>query len=273
MEMWLKSAIVALLTVIGATLVLTSEIQLNLEKTNDTGRRERRVSPGSSLKLHCCLTQDKPDRCLTQDKAGRCLTQDKAERCHVSWYFQSSGKNLTEMDTEKPLCNWTIVKDCNLSDICHNMPCDLSNINESDIGWYYCKVKIDIPTLRELESSKTKVIVENLKEKTTVQSQTTKSQVTSQKEENDQNENLWMWIIVGASSFVLVLTALLVACVVRKRGCSRSIEEPVYVNTRLGKPSPRLMPADNPKSVSASQDLRTPISARRYEGRNQRYKH
>ncbi|XP_016518829.1 uncharacterized protein LOC103155170 isoform X3 [Poecilia formosa] len=255
MEMWLKSAIVALLTVIGATLVLTSEIQLNLEKTNDTGRRERRVSPGSSLKLHCCLTQDKPDRCLTQDKAGRCLTQDKAERCHVSWYFQSSGKNLTEMDTEKPLCNWTIVKDCNLSDICHNMPCDLSNINESDIGWYYCKVKIDIPTLRELESSKTKVIV------------------TSQKEENDQNENLWMWIIVGASSFVLVLTALLVACVVRKRGCSRSIEEPVYVNTRLGKPSPRLMPADNPKSVSASQDLRTPISARRYEGRNQRYKH
>ncbi|XP_023195040.1 uncharacterized protein LOC111609676 isoform X3 [Xiphophorus maculatus] len=110
-------------------------------------------------------------------------------------------------------------------------------------------------------------------ENTTVQSQTTKSQVTSEKEDRDPSENLWMWIIVGASSFVLVVIALLVIRVVQKRGCSRSIEEPIYANTRTGKPSPRLMPADNPKSASSSQDLRTPISARVYEGGNQKYKY
>ncbi|XP_027882627.1 uncharacterized protein LOC114150434 isoform X2 [Xiphophorus couchianus] len=237
MEMWLKGAIVALLTVIGATLVLTREDRLNLVETNYTGRRERTVSSGSSLKLHCCLTHD------------------KAERCHISWHFESSGKNLTEMEKNKTLCNQTIFANCSLVDICYNMTCNLSNINESDTGWYYCKVKVEIPRLSELQSYKTKVIV------------------TSEKEDHDQSENLWMWIIVGASSFVLVVIALLVIRVVQKRGCSRSIEEPIYANTRTGKPSPRLMPADNPKSASSSQDLRTPISARGYEGGNQRYKY
>ncbi|XP_043985263.1 uncharacterized protein LOC122838587 isoform X1 [Gambusia affinis] len=235
MEMWLKGAILALLTVLGATLVLTRGDRLNLEETNDTGRRERTVSPGSSLKLHCCLNHE------------------EAERCQVSWHFEPSGKNLTERAKKTPLCNRTILKNCN--DMCDNMSCILSNISESDIGWYYCEVKIEIPRLKQLQSNKTKVIV------------------TREKEDRDQSENLWMWIVVGASSFVLVVTALLVTCVVQKKRCSRSIEEPVYANTRLGKPSPRLMPADNPKSASSSQDLRTPISPRRYEGRNQRYKH
>ncbi|XP_023195039.1 uncharacterized protein LOC111609676 isoform X2 [Xiphophorus maculatus] len=237
MEMWLRGAIVALLTVIGATLILTREDRLNLVKTNDTGRRERTVSSGSSLKLHCCLTHD------------------KAERCQISWHFESSGKNLTEMEKNKTLCNQTTLTNCNLVDICYNMSCNLSNITESDTGLYYCKVNVEIPRLSELQSYKTEVIV------------------TSEKEDRDPSENLWMWIIVGASSFVLVVIALLVIRVVQKRGCSRSIEEPIYANTRTGKPSPRLMPADNPKSASSSQDLRTPISARVYEGGNQKYKY
>ncbi|XP_032427044.1 uncharacterized protein LOC116725231 isoform X2 [Xiphophorus hellerii] len=238
MEMWLRGAIVALLTVIGATLVLTREDRLNLVKTNYTGRRERTVSSVSSLKLHCCLSENTFDR------------------CHISWHFEPSGKNLTEMNTKnQTLCNETTFAKCNLTDICNNMPCNLQNIKESDTGLYYCKVKVDIPILSDLQSYETKVIV------------------TSEKEDRDQSENLWMWIIVGASSFVLVVIALLVIRVVQKRGCSRSIEEPIYANTRTGKPSPRLMPADNPKSASSSQDLRTPISARRYEGGNQRYKY
>lgn len=125
-------------SVIGATLVLTRGDRLNLEETNDTGRRERTVSPGSSLKLHCCLIHE------------------EAGRCQVSWHFEPSGKNLTERAKKNPLCNRTILEKCN--DMCDNMSCILSNISESDIGWYYCKVTIEIPRLKQLQSNKTKVI-------------------------------------------------------------------------------------------------------------------
>lgn len=127
--------------VIGATLVLTREDRLNLVTTNYTGRRERTISSGSSLKLHCCLSENTFDR------------------CRVSWHFEPSGKNLTEMNTKnQTLCNETTFAKCNLIDICNSMPCNLRNINESDTGWYYCKVKVEIPKLSELQSYKTKVI-------------------------------------------------------------------------------------------------------------------
>ncbi|XP_017159842.1 uncharacterized protein LOC108166235 isoform X2 [Poecilia reticulata] len=229
METWLKSAIVALLTVAGATLVIPREYNIYL----NTRENKEIVPLGSSLILHCCVAIEKP------------------ERCRVTYYFE--GFNQT--DKKEICCNTTDPTKCNSTrDGCQST-CTLFNISERDYGFYSCKVTVEIPVLSEVSSKRTEV------------------RLTSQKEENE-NENLWMWIIVGASSFVLVVIALLVICVVRKRGCSRSIEqEPVYVNTRLGNPSPRLMPADNPKSASSSQDLRTPISDRRYEGRNQRYKH
>ncbi|KAK5601943.1 hypothetical protein CRENBAI_018893 [Crenichthys baileyi] len=110
----------------------------------------------------------------------------------------------------------------------------------------------------------------NFLEKTTVQSQTTKPQGLNTDEDHDY---WWMWVFVGVPSLVFILIVLLVICFVRSRPCNRGAgEEPIYENTRLNKPSPRLMPADNLKTVPSSQDLQTPSSARRCDERHQRYK-
>ncbi|XP_054911585.1 uncharacterized protein LOC129376117 isoform X2 [Poeciliopsis prolifica] len=231
MEMWLKSAIVALLTVAGAALVVPREHNIYL----NTRENKVHVPLGSSLTLHCCIPLNKSDR------------------CRVNYVFEEF--NQTHKNPKSICCNTTDSTNCNSSTDGCQSTCKLFDISERKNGSYYCEVTVEIPVLIQARSNKTEVVF------------------TSQKEENDQNENLWMWIAVGASSFVLVMTVLLVICVVQKRGCSRSIEEPVYVNTRMGKQSPRPMLADNPKSASSCQDLRTPISARRYEGRNQRYKY
>lgn len=241
MKSWLKSAIIAFFS--GATLVLARG---SIE--NDRENSEIKVFPGSSHTFFCCLKVN------------------ATGRCHVSWYFKPSGKNQTDMNTEKNIYNWT-EKPCNLTNICNNKNYTLSNIKESNVGWYYCKVSAEIPILQVHESKKVKVMLENLMEKTTVQSQTSKTQVV---EKPDVHEDWWMWISIGVSSFILIVIALLVICAAQRRLCNRDIaEEPIYVNTHMMNPSPRLMPPP----VSSSQGLRTLSSARRQEEKKQRHKH
>lgn len=152
------------------------------------------------------------------------------------------------MNTEKNIYNWT-EKPCNLTNICNNKNYTLSNIKESNVGWYYCKVSAEIPILQVHESKKVKVMLV---------------------EKPDVHEDWWMWISIGVSSFILIVIALLVICAAQRRLCNRDIaEEPIYVNTHMMNPSPRLMPPP----VSSSQGLRTLSSARRQEEKKQRHKH
>ncbi|XP_035996644.1 uncharacterized protein LOC118556463 isoform X2 [Fundulus heteroclitus] len=223
MEMWLKSAILALITVAGATLVAPSVIEILLDTTEQNGKT---VLPGSSLNLRCCLKVN------------------TSERCHITWHFIASGKNKTEL-----ICNQSANK-CNLDSVCESSPCPLENLNETNNGLYYCNVTTEIPTLIHTCSNKTQVIVVPT---------------------DDVRDSWWMWALVGSSCLILII--LLVIFAVQKRPCNTSQgEEPIYINTRMGKPSPRLMPTDNLKAVSCSKDIQTPSSVRRYEGRNQRYK-
>ncbi|XP_021176706.2 uncharacterized protein LOC105932443 isoform X2 [Fundulus heteroclitus] len=132
MEMWLKSAILALITVAGATLVAPSVIEILLDTTEQNGKT---VLPGSSLNLRCCLKVN------------------TSERCHITWHFIASGKNKTEL-----ICNQSANK-CNLDSVCESSPCPLENLNETNNGLYYCNVTTEIPTLIHTCSNKTQVIV------------------------------------------------------------------------------------------------------------------
>lgn len=123
----------------GAALVLSTDNQVILGTTNDTENREIKVSLGSSLKLFCCLNVS------------------ASGRCHVSWHFEPSEKNQTDTDTEKKIYNRT-ERICTLDSQCSNISSNLSNINEGNVGWYYCKVQTEIPILHIAISSKVKVI-------------------------------------------------------------------------------------------------------------------
>ncbi|XP_047230099.1 uncharacterized protein LOC124873471 isoform X2 [Girardinichthys multiradiatus] len=227
MKMSLKSAIVALLTVAGATLVMPSVHHVDLDDTV----KKINVSLGSSINFHCCLKIN------------------ASVRCRVEYFFQ--GFNQTDSNPEKVNCNATNPANCNLTTGCQSTY-KLLNISRRNYGFYFCKVILEIPSLIEMLSNKTEVALINT---------------------DEVHDDWWMWVFVGVPCLVFILIVLLVICVVQSRPCNRGAgEEPIYVNTRLNKPSPRLMPADNLKTVPSSQDLQTPSSVRRYDERHQRYK-
>ncbi|MED6280089.1 hypothetical protein CHARACLAT_007351 [Characodon lateralis] len=98
----------------------------------------------------------------------------------------------------------------------------------------------EIPSLTEMFSNKTEVVLTNT---------------------DEDHDYWWMWVFVGVPCLVFILIILLVICVVQSRPCNRGAgEEPIYVNTRLNTPSPRLMLADNLKTVPNSHDQQTPSS-------------
>ncbi|MEQ2311380.1 hypothetical protein AMECASPLE_019276 [Ameca splendens] len=227
MKMSLKSAIVALLTVAGATLVMPSLHRVDLDDTV----KKINLSLGSSINFHCCLKINVP------------------ARCWVDYLFQ--GFNQTDSKPEKVHCNATNPANCSLTNGCQST-CKLFNISTRNYGFYFCKVTSEIPLLTKMCSNKTEVSLINT---------------------DEDHDYWWMWVFVGVPCLVFILIVLLVICVVQSRPCNRNAgEEPIYVNTRLNKPSPRLMPADNLKTVPYSQDQQTPSSVRRYDERHQRYK-
>ncbi|KAK1897656.1 putative plasma membrane protein [Dissostichus eleginoides] len=87
--------------------------------------------------------------------------------------------------------------------------------------------------------------------------------------------DLWMWISLGVSTFILIV--LLVVCLLLRRRHRRSrAEDPIYANTRPvanKHPSPRPgVPVDTLKKASSSQNLRNPSPARRCQEDKRRCK-
>ncbi|XP_038151285.1 uncharacterized protein LOC119790045 isoform X3 [Cyprinodon tularosa] len=196
--------------------------------------KKQHVNLGSSLTLRCCLNIN------------------KSQRFRVKYSFQSLKQSDTDnLTVEHCNLNNTLNANYTLMNGCQSA-CTLSNISKRNYGFYSCKVTSEIPVLTDFISNRTEIAWISVA---------------------STEDNLWMWVLTGVSSFILILIMLLVVFLAQKRPCNRSTaEEPIYVNTHTSSDkSPRLMSVDNVKKVS-SQDLKTSSPARRYEERNRRYK-
>uniref|UniRef100_UPI0037E7C430 T-cell-specific surface glycoprotein CD28 homolog isoform X2 n=1 Tax=Semicossyphus pulcher TaxID=241346 RepID=UPI0037E7C430 len=240
MEMWRKESTLLLLTV--AVMVISAQDPVILDKT-----QRRVVLPsGSSPTLRCSLTTEKHDR------------------FRVFLYFNPSGSsfNVSHKISERIFFRFT-----NTSTMVYNKNQDMKNggiqseervlqytllnATAAQSGWYFCKVTAEIPDFLNENSNGTEVIFVTLPPTGSV-----------------QLVDWWLWMLLGVSAFILFV--LLVICIwMRRRYRGRREADPIYANTRpvaQKQPSPRPgTPGENLKKVSASQNLRDPSRAGRYE--------
>ncbi|XP_041861338.1 uncharacterized protein LOC121652571 isoform X2 [Melanotaenia boesemani] len=259
MEMWLKCAALVLFVVAGAALEKQRNIITLDEKESSPPERKEEVPPGSSLTFRFSLNSSE-------------------DRYRVYWYFNPSGPNFTKAHKAKcEVMTFGSAKNSTeqpqLEKSCYNKDWDLTNVNESNAGWYFSKVIQEIPAMQTKESQIIKLIIsKSLEESTTYLSLVTSKQVPP--ESSNWLADWWLWILLGASSLILII--LLVACAIQRQRACRSREEPVYANTRTkfsGDSSPRpSLAVNNLKSVPSSQHLRTPSPGRRYEEGTRRKK-
>ncbi|XP_063323013.1 uncharacterized protein LOC134620682 [Pelmatolapia mariae] len=179
-----------------------------------------------------------------------CLNTEQYERYRITWYFNHHGPSMTN---SSKLISKITNKSQNSSKEEHqdNRTHTLSNVNGNHSGWYFCKVTIEIPNLTENCSSGTEVNVYP----------------------SALSDNWWIWVVLGASSFILFI--LTVTCVLLSRR-QENREEPIYANTPNKQPSPRpsmSAAAVSLKAASSFQDLRAPSPASRYDEGKRRYRH
>ncbi|XP_049444247.1 uncharacterized protein LOC125896005 isoform X6 [Epinephelus fuscoguttatus] len=237
MEMWLtRSTLVVLLTAAAAAaavLVISGQAPVIL----DDNIREEKVPSGSTLTFHCRLRTETHSRLRVVWYFKRSLVNDSHTVLHTEMVNKSArtstvASNLKDegRDTEGTLSVYT-----------------LSNATEENSGWYFCKVIIEIPSLTEKWSHGTEVVIYG-----------------------PPIIDLWMWIILGVSAFILIVLLVTCVCLRRRRRRNRG-EDPVYANTRR-QPSPR-PGMDNLKTVPSSQHLRNPSPSTTYDDGKRRYKH
>ncbi|XP_030288360.1 uncharacterized protein LOC115590979 isoform X2 [Sparus aurata] len=237
MEMWLKWSTPVFLAVAVAAMVISGQEPVTL----DSVPREVTRPFGSPLILKCNLNTTgylwvdwyfNPSECSVE-----------GSRTLYSKVYNRSANTSTVVPDKRKVDD----KDDELIWYKNN-----SGATYNDSGWYFCRVTIVIPKLIVNVSVGTKLVI-----------------TTAPPRENFQ---LWHWIVLGVSAFILVV--LPVMCILLRRRCRRSrAEDPVYANTRpvLNKqPSPRpKIPGDTLKTASSSQNLRNP-SPKRYDDGRQR---
>ncbi|KAM8745615.1 uncharacterized protein AB9X84_016764 isoform 3-T3 [Acanthopagrus schlegelii] len=237
--MWLKRSALVFLAVAVAAVVISGQEPVIL----DSVRTEVTHPLGSPLIFKCNL-----------DTTGN-------QRVWVDWYFNPSGDLFNESTLLDPknrsTKTSTVVPDKRKVDDKDDEQILYTytlGAKYNDSGWYFCKVRKDIPILKVYVSNGTKVVITTVPPKAIFQ--------------------LWHWIVLGVSAFVLIV--LLVMCILLRRRWRRSrAEDPIYANTRpvLSKqPSPRpRIPADTLKTASSSQNLRDP-SPKRYDDSTRRHR-
>ncbi|XP_060934796.1 uncharacterized protein LOC133011109 [Limanda limanda] len=124
---------------------------------------------------------------------------------------------------------------------------DLPNVTQNNSGWYFCKVTVEIPCSKDIKSKGTQIAISN--------------------PEEPQAIPLWMWLLLGGLTFILIV--LLFICVMLRRRCRRRrAEDQIYANTHPvanKQPSPRpSLPLDSLKTRSSTDDFWTPKSNRIY---------
>ncbi|XP_051930856.1 uncharacterized protein LOC127606474 isoform X2 [Hippocampus zosterae] len=125
-----------------------------------------------------------------------------SKRFRICWHFNPSRPSLvhSELLFCSNMSNKTEQKEISLN-------YTLANVTQQDSGWYFCRIHVDIPELRTLDSSGTQVVVHV-----------------------PLLETWWLWVTVGVLGFIIL--ALLILCVLLIRRCRR--KEPhcaIYVNT------------------------------------------
>ncbi|XP_034085753.1 uncharacterized protein LOC117555129 isoform X3 [Gymnodraco acuticeps] len=234
MEMWLKRTTLVLLTV-AALVVSGKDVIIQTQ-------RRAEVPAGSSVTFLC------PVDSLCHVRIG------KLDRYRVNWLFNPSGPSW---DGVRKLSNDISNNSANSSTVVSNKTKQnieknkytLINATTNDTGWYFCILIVEIPVLELCKSNGTELVI-----------------TTMSPTESLPLLDLWMWISLGVSTFILIV--LLVVCLVLRRRHRRSrAEDPIYANTRPmanKQPSPR--PGglvDTLKKASSSQNLRNPSPARK----------
>ncbi|XP_019752833.1 uncharacterized protein LOC109532386 isoform X2 [Hippocampus comes] len=154
-----------------------------------------------------------------------------SKRFRICWHFNPSEPSLVH--SEQLFCsnmsNRTEQKEISLN-------YTLANVTQQHSGWYFCRIHVDIPELRTLDSSGTPVLVHV-----------------------PLLETWWLWVTVGVLG--LIIPALLILCVLLIRRCRR--KEPhcaIYVNTHHSSRPPVVR--DQLSVAPRCQVARTPSPAR-----------
>ncbi|XP_034738393.1 uncharacterized protein LOC117951029 isoform X3 [Etheostoma cragini] len=201
MEMWLTLLLLTALVISDQRFVILDGLQKTVE-----------VPFGSSVIFECGL---------------KIKTNG---RFWVKWSFNSSGSSFPGSEL---FCDEIINKSAKLTTVVSNQTtqdprnkeqqlCIKSNVTDQNNGWYFCEVKIDIPTLTSNHSNGTKLIISQSKEHATHPSLplVTVKQATVSPTDTFSLDGHWMWILLGVSSFILIV--LLVLCVLLRRRLRRS---------------------------------------------------
>ncbi|XP_047199050.1 uncharacterized protein LOC124854753 isoform X5 [Hippoglossus stenolepis] len=167
------------------------------------------------------------------------LNTSRYERFRLQWSFSPSGSSDNASNISS-----SMVKNDKLLDIRKNHT--LPNVTQKNSGWYFCEVTVEIPFSNVIKSNGTQIVIAN--------------------SEDPQPIHWWMWLLLGVSTFILIV--LLFITVMLRRRCRSRREDQIYANTHPvahKQPSPRpSLPLDSLKTRSSSDDFWTPRSNRIY---------
>ncbi|XP_011472679.1 uncharacterized protein LOC105353998 isoform X1 [Oryzias latipes] len=252
MAVWLKQAVLVLLTVAEAAMVGNSDEILLRESGGHGSPKERWNISARSLTFKCLIHAD-------------------SVRYRVTFFFNDTKNNslscqtgtcgnLETSTTKQEQKNQTqpYMK-------CNCTTWEIHNVTSANNGFYSCETVTEIPDLRTNKSTQVEVFIEGSSVESTTLSRRTETKVPL---ENSPSSSMWPWLLVGVSSLIVVI--LMVLCVIFRRACLRNRDEldPVYANTHPKKKerSPRPPPRpDQLKLAEPYQNLRTPSPSRRYE--------
>ncbi|XP_034002032.1 uncharacterized protein LOC117495079 isoform X2 [Trematomus bernacchii] len=245
MEMWLKRTTLVLLTV--AALVVSGK-DVNIQT-----QRRVEVPAGSSVTFLCPVT-------------SLCPLMKELDRYRVNWYFNSAGPSSGDVRISNNSAKSSTVVSNKTKQNNEKNIYTLINATKNDTGWYFCTLIVEIPVLKHCQSNGTELVITESKKLTTYPSlPKVKGKQAVIPTKSLPLLDLWMWISLGVSTFILMV--LLVVCLLLRRRHRRSREDPIYANTRPvanKHPSPRPgVPVDTLKKASSSQNLRNPSPARR----------
>ncbi|XP_010870070.2 uncharacterized protein LOC105011605 [Esox lucius] len=178
--------------------------------------REENVVLGSDLTLNCSF--------------------QNLQRISVNWIFHQNNKlSCNDMTSAKKLNDNSITTKDTWSAL------NLKQVTYNDSGWYYCKISVEIPILKQNCSNGTKVTV------------------TAKRKDPTYSPDWKVWVAVGVLGAILIILVVTFWMLFeRKRRMRR--ENPIYTNMpppAKKQPSPRPGKQMDNQKISALEELST----------------
>ncbi|XP_020558281.1 uncharacterized protein LOC105353998 isoform X3 [Oryzias latipes] len=246
MAVWLKQAVLLLLTVAEAAVVGNSNEIILSESGGHGSPREQWNISARSLKFQCGIPID-------------------GNRYRVIFYFKDPNTNITlncsTMIRGNSNSSTTLPKEEQTGKCqnktqpnkCCGTTWEIQNLTSANNGFYYCETVVELPKLTKIKSMEVEVFIVP--------------------PVNIPSSSLWLWLLVGVSSLIVVI--LMVLCVIFRRACLREELDPVYANTQPKSKECSPRPAPRPDQLKLDgpyQNLRTPSPSRRYEEGKRRFR-